>query len=177
MKDMKKRPKVMGLNRSDRFLREYEHDTYHLKSKQESVLLCPECHALYSEGRWQWVQDLTQLKKFMKKLHKKDKDLCPACKRTMEHYPAGELVLRGEFLFQHLREILGLAKNEELAEMGEHPLNRIMEIKKNKHEVLIETTDQHLPRRIATALKRAYGGTLDFRFAEASGLMRVFWDR
>ena len=177
MKGTSRRPKVMEGNRSDRLLREHDHDTYHPEMKSEGALMCPECHAVYSEGRWQWIQDLGQLKRFMKKIHKKDHEICPACKRTMDHYPAGELVLRGDFLFKHMKEIIGLTRNEELSEMGQHPLNRIMEIRKNRDEVVIETTDQHLPTRIAKALKRAYGGITDFKFAKSSGMMRATWAR
>jgi hypothetical protein len=43
--------------------------------------------------------------------------------------------------------------------------------------VHITTTDIHLPRRIGTALKRAYDGDLDVRFGEDEYAVRVRWHR
>ena len=70
---------------------------------------------------------------------------------------------------------MGLAHNEEMAEKGEHPLNRIMGIQESEEGLVINTTDIHLPRRIGEAVKRAFHGTLDMQFDDASYFVRVEW--
>jgi hypothetical protein len=54
-----------------------------------------------------------------------------------------------------------LARHQEQAEKGEHPLNRIISIGEDAQGIVIDTTDIHLPRRIGKAAKRAFRGTLD----------------
>jgi hypothetical protein len=82
--------------------------------------------------------------------------LCPTCQRVRDQYPAGFLSLHGEFLDQHQREIVNLARREEKAKTTEHLLHRIMQIEEQADGFLITTTDIHLSRRIGEALHRAY---------------------
>ncbi len=104
-------------------------------------------------------------------------ELCPACQRVRDKYPAGFLSLHGGFLDQHQQEILNLARHEEKAETAEHPLHRIMQIEEQADGILITTTDVHLPRRIGEALHRAYQGELDFHYIEEGSTLDVHWKR
>jgi hypothetical protein len=104
-------------------------------------------------------------------------ELCPACLRIRDQYPAGFLSLSGRFLQQHQAEIVNLARNEERDEQAEHPLHRIMQIDEQVDGVLITTTDIHLPRRIGEALRRAYQGEVDFHYVEEGSILRVHWRR
>ena len=85
--------------------------------------------------------------------------------------------LSGSFLAKHRREILGLARRQEELEKGEHPLNRIMRIATEDGDMVITTTDIHLPQRIGEALHSAYKGELDFHYEEESYTIRVSWRR
>lgn len=58
------------------------------------------------------------------------------------------MTLHGDIVRQHKDQVLGLARNEEAAEKGEHPLNRIIGIEETDEGLVISTTDIHLPRRI-----------------------------
>ena len=44
-------------------------------------------------------------------------------------------------------------------------------------EIVINTTDIHLPRRIGEALHSAYEGELDYHYDEEAYLIRVSWKR
>jgi len=79
--------------------------------------------------------------------------------------------LRGDIVRQHKDQIVGLARNEEAAEKGEHPLDRIISIEETNEGLVISTTDIHLPRRIGEALKRAFHGELAMRTAFARNLI------
>jgi hypothetical protein len=85
------------------------------------------------------------------------------------------VTLHGDIAWQRKDEIIGLARNEEAAEKGEHPLNRIVDIGETHEGLVISTTDIHLPRRIGEALKRAHHGELTMHFDEGGYFVRVDW--
>jgi hypothetical protein len=99
--------------------------------------------------------------------------------RLAEHlrYPAGELVIKGEFAARHKDEILHLARHQEEQEKAEHPLHRIMDIEEPDGGIVVRTTDIHLPRRIGEALRHAYRGDLEFHYEEGTYFIRVRWSR
>ena len=164
MKNLRESPRTP---RRDRLIRERVHDPYKARLKLSEPAACPQCKAVYQQGRWCWDAPPAGASEV----------LCQACHRIKDSYPAGELTLRGGFLKDHKTEILHLARNEEKLENGEHPLNRIMDVEDRGEVVVITTTDIHLPRRIGEAIHRAYEGDLDFHYEEESYSIRVRWDR
>lgn len=72
-------------------------------------------------------------------------------------------------------QVTGLVRNEEEAEKREHPLNRVVAIEETREDLVITTTDIHLPRRIGEALKRAYHGELDIHFDDNAYFVRIDW--
>lgn len=140
-------------------------DPYQVQQKPEKPTACRQCGAIYHNGRWQWGQ----------KPAGAHEDLCPACRRINDGFPAGIVTLHGDFAQQHRDQIVGLARNEEAAENSEHPLNRIASIEDTESGLVINTTDIHLPRRLGQALKRAFHGTLDMHFDKAGYFVRVDW--
>lgn len=153
--------------RRDRRIQEYEHDAYKNKGKLKEPTACTQCEAVYHKGRWTWNP----------KPAKAHETLCPACHRIKDHYPQGFLTLKGSFLAEHHEEILGLIRNEEMKEKGEHPLSRIMNIEQGEVATIITTTDRHLPRRMGEALHHAYEGVFDFHYDQDGEFIRVFWER
>ena len=41
--------------RMDRLIHERVHDPYKTKSKLPEPTVCPNCYAVFKEGRWQWA--------------------------------------------------------------------------------------------------------------------------
>lgn len=148
-------------------LEEWVHDPYKSRGKPPEPTLCPQCGAVFSGGRWQWIEAGAGA----------HEALCPACHRTNDHYPAGEIVLGGAFVSAHEDEVLGLIRNTERAEREEHPLHRIMEIERRGDGVRVTTTDIHLPRRIGHALEAAWDGDLTTHYDEQGYSARVVWQR
>ncbi len=144
-------------------------DTYKLRRKLPEPTRCPRCGATYQEGRWQW----TTLPPA-----NAHEELCTACHRINDHYPAGVVTLRGPLVREQKAEMLRLARHQEEAEKAEHPLNRIMAVEEEGPETLrIITTDIHLPRRIGEAVHRAFHGDLNMHYDEANYFIRVDWHR
>lgn len=144
-------------------------DTYKLRQKLPEPTLCPQCAAVWHEGRWQWMDPLLR----PRGAHE---ELCTACHRINDQYPAGAVTLKGGPVRRHRDEFVRLARNQEEAEKAEHPLNRIMAITEDNAETLtITTTDIHLPRRIGEAVERAFHGRLELKYDEEYYFIRVEW--
>lgn len=153
--------------RKDRLIKERVHDTYKSRGKLREQTRCPQCGAVVLEGRWQWVS----------KAAPGHEEMCPACQRIRDRYPAGFVTVGGPFLTEHRDEILNLARNEGTKAKTEHPLKRIMKIEEQPGGFLITTTDIHLARAIGEALHRAYQGELDYHYNEEDYMLRVNWRR
>jgi hypothetical protein len=169
MKSMEQRPqkaihsrRIAGHAQLDHIL-----DPYQRQQKLEEGTVCPQCGAVFHEGRWQWAA----------RPKTAEQELCPACRRINDKFPAGIVTLRGAFVRQHKAEILRLARHQEEAEKKEHPLNRIMSVEEDADGITINTTDIHLPRRIGETVKRTYRGELDAKFEEEGYFVRVDWSR
>ncbi len=91
--------------------------------------------------------------------------------------PAGEVTLRGTFYVAHADEVLRLVHHVANAEQAQHPLHRIIAIRRAAGSATITTTDIHLPRRIAHALESAWDGELDTHYDEAGHFVGISWER
>lgn len=89
--------------RRDRLWQEQVHDAYKSKGKLPEPTVCPQCGAVYHEGRWQWGKAPAGA----------HQETCPACHRIHDHYPAGFLTLEGPFFLTNRDEIIRLVHNEE----------------------------------------------------------------
>ncbi len=154
-----------GRRIAGRAQRDHILDPYQARQKLEEPTVCRQCAAIYRRGRWQWGERPAAA----------HEALCPACRRIADQLPAGIVTLHGALAPARRAEITGLARNEEAAEKGEHPLNRIIAITDTDTGLAISTTDIHLPRRIAEGLKRAFHGTLDTHFDEVGYFVRLDW--
>lgn len=145
--------------------KEYLHDTYRSRGKLPTPTVCPECGAVFRKGRWSWG------------LHPAgaNEEICPACHRIRDRYPAGILHLSGPFLKTHKEEVLNLVRHQEAEAKREHPLCRIIAMAEDEFGILVETTDTHLPRRIGEALWHAYHGELDLHYGQDPRLIRMSW--
>jgi hypothetical protein len=165
---MKERDVSRRTPRQDRLLREHIHDPYKLRLKLPDPSRCPQCGVVYHEGRWAWSKV---------PVFDAHEELCQACHRINDKYPAGELFLHGSFVRLHREEIANLAHNIERAENTEHPLHRIMDIRDHNGGTLITTTDIHMPRAIGHALRSAWEGDLTVRYDEEGHFVRIEWRR
>ncbi len=164
---MSPRPAPPGFHpiRHDRLIQEQVHDAYKIKGKLHEPTVCPECGAVFHEGRWQWIEPPAGAHRHS----------CPACLRMHDHYPAGYLTLEGSFFKSHHDEVMHLVQNEEKREREEHPLKRIMETEEQDGRTVVTTTDIHLARLIGEALHHAYQGELEFHYNPEQNLLRVNW--
>lgn len=153
--------------RRDRLIQEYEHDSYKSRGKLHEPTGCPECGAVFHGGRWSWMAVPAGA----------HMELCPACHRIADRFPAGFVQLSGDFLSRHREEILHLLQHEGERERELRPLERIMATEAQEGELLVTTTGIHLARHLGDALHRAYQGVLEFHYNPDQNLLRVHWTR
>ncbi len=153
--------------RRDRLIREREHDPYRMRERPPEPLACEDCGAVFRDGRWQWIDGSSA----------PPGGPCPACRRIRDDNPAGLVTLAGEFQVAHQEEIRALISHVEEREKSAHALNRIMEATTVDDQLRISTTDMHLARAIGEALRRAYKGELELRYAKEGSMIRVRWSR
>lgn len=153
--------------RHDRLIEEARIDPYRAIRKPPEPTVCPQCGAVFHEGRWQWIA----------KPGNAHEEMCPACRRIADELPAGFVSIGGPFFQQNREELLNLIRNEEERAKAEHPLKRIMKIEDDADGILVTTTEIHLARGIGEALHHAYQGELEFHYNENENLLRVVWER
>ena len=139
------------------------------RSKLADPTVCPVCHVVFTDGRWQWLPSAPT---------GGEEELCPACRRIRDKVPAGFLTLQGQFFGAHRDEIMNIVHNKVEAQMSQRPMERIMEVEdQDDGSVVVTFTDIHSPQGVGEAIKRAYDGKLDIRYADESGIARASWER
>jgi hypothetical protein len=139
------------------------------RAKLQDVTVCPNCHASYRAGRWTWQAAPNDARERS----------CPACQRIADRHPAGVLHVEGAFATSHRNDLIGLLRHLEERERSDHPLKRVISIRKKKDGFVVETTDAKLARAFGRALYKAYAGALDQppTTADTENLVRVRWRR
>jgi len=153
--------------RHDQLRPERVHDTYQLRGKLHEPTVCPECGAVFHQGRWQWIDRPAGA----------HETTCPACHRMRDHFPAGYVVIGGPYFAAHRDELMKLLRHHADKEKAEHPLARIIAVEDTAEGALVTTTDIHLARDLGAALHHAHQGTLEFHYNEGEALLRVHWQR
>jgi NMD protein affecting ribosome stability and mRNA decay len=144
-----------------------EDDPYRVASKPPEPTTCPKCHATFNDGRWSW-EDAPE---------DSYEQLCPACQRIHDHFPAGYVTIKGEFFKEHRDEMVALIQNHEKSEKERRPLQRIMGMEDTREGFQVTTTDSHLARGIAEKIHDAYKGDLKLRYSRDENLVRAVWKR
>jgi hypothetical protein len=140
------------------------HDAYAPRQKIAGPACCSGCGAVYDAGRWSWRARPNACASIV----------CPACRRIRDRFPAGVLRFEGD-LGAREAEILGLLKNVEAREKRDHPLERLMSVRRAGGGLTVETTGLHLARCLAGALERAFHREAEIRFLREQDLVRVTW--
>ena len=148
-------------------------DSYIPRKGPLEVGVFPECHAINRKKRWYLDEaEYASLARTGVALRR-----CPACRKIADGFPSGVVTLRGEFLRTHHDEILTIVRNEEHRARETNPLERIMEIRDGDESVEILTTDEKLAQRIGREVRKAYQGTVSYKWSEDANLVRVNWAR
>jgi NMD protein affecting ribosome stability and mRNA decay len=151
----------------DRIFDDKRHDPYQAPGKYKEPTRCPDCNAVFHNGRWGSASAPQGAHKV----------LCPACLRMRDKLPAGSVTITGVFFDAHRDEVLALVNHVAARERKEHPLHRIMHVEETADGLVVTTTDIHSPQRIAEALKHAYQGDFKLRYGHDEYTVHASWRR
>lgn len=162
-----KRPacKLRPLVRHDRLIEEDIHDPCRPRKNAGAPAVCPECRAIFHEGRWCWGDAPPDA----------NEETCPACHRERDNFPAGFLRLGGRYFVTHRDEIIHLIRRIEARERQEHPLKRIIGIQEEDGTAVVTTTDILLARGLGQAIQRCFQGSLSMHYKPSENYVRVSW--
>ncbi len=149
-------------------------DPYLMSEGVNGTAVCKKCQAVFQNKRWSIDEDLYKSKI---KEGNVASIQCPACKKVRDNFPGGILKLKGEFLQEHMNEIMNLIRNEEQRAMGFNPLERIMGISSTGKGLEITTTNEKLAQRIGKSIQKAYQGKVAYRWSDDTKLLRAEWER
>lgn len=149
-------------------------DPYIPDEHREEGTVCTQCGAVYVNQHW--TLDEKQRALLIGGAVTR-KVVCPGCKKIAERNPHGIVTLSGDYWPQHREEILNLIRNEESRAMGTNPLERIMDIREEGGELIIETTNEKLAQRLGRHIDKAHKGEIDYRWSNDNHLVRVYWKR
>ena len=159
------RPAARAGGRKLQLMMGTRHDPYQARRKSAGHSVCPVCRLVYENGRWQQGNAPEGA----------PSEICPACHRMRDRFPAGYVTIEGPFAYEHRAEILRTARNFAERMQAEHPLERIMAVEEAGEKLEITTTDIHLAQGIGRALYHAYHGSLVYSFSESEYQLRVTW--
>jgi len=87
---MNKLPAGYHQPKHERPLIEQDIDAYRMPAKLPEPTVCPECKAVFHQGRWQWLETPASA----------HHETCPACKRANDDMPAGYVTLEVKHAYQ-----------------------------------------------------------------------------
>ena len=69
----------------------HDEDPYRSATKPPEPTKCPQCSASFQNGRWSWAKAPSD----------SHVQLCPACQREQDQFPAGYVSIKGQFFASH----------------------------------------------------------------------------
>lgn len=136
--------------------------------------LCNVCESVYHHKRWYLKDDpiAVELQKDLLPIM-----VCPACRKTLDHFPGGVITLNGSFLADHKDQILHLIRNEERRAKEVNPLERVISIKDLGDSIEIHTTNEKFAQRVGKEIQRAFKGEVSYHWTHGDKFVRVEWHR
>ncbi len=141
----------------------------------EEPAVCTRCGARY-EGR-RWVMPTVSASRRRATHLEVEETICPACRQIESGLPGGFVTVDGAFFEHHGDEIEVLLTNEAERAALDNPLGRMMTSTREKGQLLLTTTTEHLAQRLGHALEKAFGGTVRYDFSHENKVARVYWHR
>ena len=150
------------------------HDPYLPDGHPPDGTVCSQCGAVYHNQHWTLDSKKSNV---LIAADTPNQVVCPACRKVADRNPHGIVTLRGDYWPQHREEILNLIRNEEQRGMEVNPLERIIDIREEDGNLIVETTNEKLAQRIGKRVHKAHSGNIDYKWPDGNRLARVDWDR
>lgn len=101
--------------------------------------------------------------------------VCPACRQAREGEYLGRVSIAGPIALRREREIRRRIRNVDARARFTQPERRVLAVMRSGPALEVLTTSQKLAHRIARELRKAYGGSTRFEWADRDGVLRAWW--
>ncbi len=89
----------------------------------------------------------------------------------------GIVSLKGKFLGKHRTEALNLIHHVAEKKRAKNVVARILSLKEDKDEIMVETTERTLAEKIGKEFEKAFSGHLEIHWLKKENFARVIWHR
>jgi hypothetical protein len=148
-----------------------ERDSYLPRRSPKEIIQCSGCGAFYVRRHW-----TLSLPSGFNNPVQAHPIYCPACTKTRERFPGGELHLVG-IEGANRNEIARILRNEEERARQKNPLERIMRLQATNGDWRVETTTEKLAQRLGRSVRKARGGKLQYKWGHNNKFVRVVWEQ
>lgn len=132
--------------------------------------MCKRCGAVLSGRVWRNEGKVTQAQ-----IDRADWKECPACKQIAAGEYYGRVVIRGAVAVAQADEIRKRIANVEAQARFTQPQRRASSVERDGIVMEVFTTSQKLAHRIATELKKAFGGKARYEWS-GDGTLYAVWE-
>jgi NMD protein affecting ribosome stability and mRNA decay len=150
-------------------------DPYLTQRPPKQTSRCPRCSAVYRNKRWH--QAPSAVLPSHRTREEPPSALCPACRKTQDHYFGGIVTVHWPKAQSEREEMLHLIKHEEAKGRQINALERIIALDASADRLTVTTTNERLAQRIGRALQRAFHGKTISHWSHDNQLIRVKWMR
>jgi len=150
-------------------------DPYMPRKGMPEPTVCPTCGAIYHKKHWSIDENMLHE---AKKKGRTYSQKCPACRKIEDGFAMGVIDLTGDFVREHMSDLINTIRSEERRAMEKNPLERIIKLGKLRSGgIHVETTTDSLALRIGRLLNRAYKGETKFDFHYGDKSIDIKWHR
>lgn len=101
--------------------------------------------------------------------------LCPGCEAVQRDHVDGVLVLESPHLPRLKEGLAHLVRHEVAMEQEKNPLSRVVDTLETDQRIEIQTSTRFLAQRLALAVEKAYGGSLEIKRLRRRAFVRLYW--
>jgi len=130
-----------------------QHEAEEFGAGRKGLVMCEKCNAVYFKKSWH--HDLASIKISERKDLPIHFVLCPACQMIKNRQYEGRLIIKNvpEKLTEELEKLIeGFGRRA----YDRDPMDRLIEIKKNKSEWIVTTTENQLANKLAKKIKDSF---------------------
>jgi hypothetical protein len=101
--------------------------------------------------------------------------LCPACRQVAKGESHGRVLLRGIFVRLHEDAVRRRIANVASRAAFTQPERQVVSVSDDGSGLVVDTTSQKLAHRLAHELRKAFGGRVQYHWADRDGSLLAIW--
>lgn len=145
-------------------------DSYIAREGPHEPTQCNVCQSVYHHKRWYLKDDPIALEILKEPI---EMVICPACRKTGDHFPGGIVTIKGDDLSHSKDQMLHMIRNEEARAKQINPMEGIISIKDQGSSIEIHTINEKFAQKIGKEIKRAFKAAVSYHWTHGDKFVRV----